>query len=69
VNLFPGRHLWEQAYFTNPAYLRLVEARFGARQRANVEAMTKVKLHRRLLGDPPPAFHDTVVPRYADAGS
>ena len=43
-----------RTYFTNPAYLRLVEDRFGARQRANVEAMAEVRLHRRLLGDPPP---------------
>lgn len=43
-----------QAYFTNPDYLRLVEARFGAPQRANVEAMAKVPLRRRLLGHTPP---------------
>lgn len=43
-----------QTYFTDPAYLRLVASRFGAAQRANVEAMAAVPLRRRLLGDPPP---------------
>jgi coproporphyrinogen III oxidase-like Fe-S oxidoreductase len=43
-----------QTYFTNPAYLRLVEDKFGAQQRANVEAMAQVKLRRRLLGHAPP---------------
>jgi len=38
-------------YFTNPAYLELVERRFGAQQRANVEDMTKIRLKRKLLGD------------------
>jgi radical SAM superfamily enzyme YgiQ (UPF0313 family) len=41
-------------YHTQPAYLELVERRFGVRQRANVEAMSKIRLKRRLLGDPPP---------------
>lgn len=40
-----------QTYFTNPAYLDLVERTFGAPQRANVEEMTKVRLKRKLLGD------------------
>lgn len=40
-----------QRYFTNPAYLALVEQKFGAVQRANVEAMSRVKLRRKLLGD------------------
>jgi anaerobic magnesium-protoporphyrin IX monomethyl ester cyclase len=40
-----------QTYFTNPAYLDLVESTFGAPQRANVEDMTKIRLKRRLLGD------------------
>lgn len=40
-----------QTYFTNPAYLNLVERRFGATQRANVEAMNKIRLRRRLVGD------------------
>ncbi len=40
-----------QKYFSNPAYLRLVEAKFGGKERANVEAMAKVRLRRKLLGD------------------
>lgn len=40
-----------QTYFTNPAYLDLVEHTFGAPQRANVEDMAKVPLRRKLLGD------------------
>ena len=38
------------AYFKNPAYLDLVEKRFGATERTNVENMSKVQLKRRLLG-------------------
>ncbi len=38
-----------QEYFSNPAYLRLVEEKFGTQERANVEAMTKIKLRRKLL--------------------
>jgi radical SAM superfamily enzyme YgiQ (UPF0313 family) len=41
-------------YFTNPAYLDLVEKRFGAVQRKNVEQMSRIQLKRKLLGDPPP---------------
>jgi radical SAM superfamily enzyme YgiQ (UPF0313 family) len=40
-----------QKYFTNSAYLKLVEAKFGITERANVEAMTKVQLRRKLFGD------------------
>lgn len=40
-----------QRYFTDPAYLDLVEQRFGAEERANVVAMAQVPLKRRLLGD------------------
>lgn len=40
-----------QTYFTNPAYLDLVERRFGAIERANVEDMAKINLKRKLLGD------------------
>lgn len=43
-----------QTYFTAPAYLDLVESRFGKTQRENVEAMAKIALKRKLLGDPPP---------------
>lgn len=38
-------------YFTNPAYLDLVETGFGVEQRANVEDMARIKLRRKLLGD------------------
>jgi anaerobic magnesium-protoporphyrin IX monomethyl ester cyclase len=41
-------------YFTNPNYLALVERRFGTEERSNVEAMSKIKLRRKLLGDVPP---------------
>jgi len=40
-----------QTYFTNPAYLGLVERTFGRQERANVEAMTAIRLKRKLLGD------------------
>ena len=40
-----------QTYFTNPEYLGLVESRFGAQQRKNVEDMSSIKLKRKLLGD------------------
>jgi radical SAM superfamily enzyme YgiQ (UPF0313 family) len=40
-----------RTYFTNPAYLALVERKFGAVQRANVEDMSRIRLRRRLLGD------------------
>lgn len=38
-------------YFTNPAFLGMVEKTFGRQQRQNVEAMTRIKLRRKLLGD------------------
>ncbi len=41
-----------QKYFTNERYLNLVEKKFGLEQRRNVEAMSKIKLRRELLGDP-----------------
>ncbi len=40
-----------RTYFSNPAYLDLVERRFGQDQRRNVEDMAKIRLKRRLLGD------------------
>jgi|SRR5215472_4399827 len=40
-----------QRYFSNPAYLSLVEKKFGEQQRKNVEDMAKVRLRRKLLGD------------------
>ena len=39
-----------QKYFSNPAYLQLVETKFGEKERANVEAMARVPLRRKLLG-------------------
>lgn len=41
-----------QEYFTNPAYLQLVESKFGTQERANVEAMTKIPLRRKLFETP-----------------
>lgn len=41
-------------YFTRKEYLALVERKFGPEQRRNVEAMSRIKLRRKLLGDPPP---------------
>jgi radical SAM superfamily enzyme YgiQ (UPF0313 family) len=38
-------------YFRNPAYLSLVERRFGATERRNVEQMSEIRLKRKLLGD------------------
>jgi len=43
-----------QKYFTCPNFLALVERKFGSEQRRNVEAMARIKLRRKLLGDPPP---------------
>jgi len=55
-HLTPGQVLrfrddaWHR-YFTAPAYLDLVQRKFGAEQRANVEALTRIQLKRKLLGD------------------
>jgi radical SAM superfamily enzyme YgiQ (UPF0313 family) len=40
-----------QTYFSNHAYLELVERKFGLQQRKNVEEMAKIRLKRKLLGD------------------
>ncbi|MEL6721696.1 MAG: radical SAM protein [Pseudomonadota bacterium] len=40
-----------QTYFTHPAYLELVERRFGQQERQNIEAMSRIRLQRQLLGD------------------
>lgn len=40
-----------QKYFSNPAYLALVEKKFGEQERKNVEDMASVRLKRKLLGD------------------
>ena len=36
-------------YFQRPEYLELVERKFGAEQRQNVEELSKIKLKRKLL--------------------
>ncbi len=41
-----------QKYFTNPAYLALLEKTFGAQQRKNVEELTRIPLRRKLLETP-----------------
>ena len=41
---------WEK-YHTNQDYLKLLESRFGEKARKDVEASTKIKLKRKLLGD------------------
>ncbi|RIX44764.1 MAG: radical SAM protein [Rhodocyclales bacterium GT-UBC] len=40
-----------QTYFTNPAYLDLVERKFGPQERQNVIDMATIPLKRKLLGD------------------
>ena len=41
-------------YYTRAAYLNLVERKFGVDERKNVEAMSRIRLRRKLLGDSPP---------------
>ncbi len=41
---------WKK-YFTNPAYLDLVERRFGSQEKRNVMDMASISLKRKLLGD------------------
>ena len=41
---------WQQ-YFTNPAYLNLVQTKFGLQERQNIEDMSSIRLKRRILGD------------------
>lgn len=41
---------WKK-YFTNPAYLDLVERRFGSQEKKNVMDMASISLKRKLLGD------------------
>jgi radical SAM superfamily enzyme YgiQ (UPF0313 family) len=40
-----------QTYFSNPSYLKLVETKFGTKERKNVEDMARIKLRRKVLGD------------------
>jgi hypothetical protein len=39
------------SYFKNPRYLDMVGRRFGPTAREHVEAMTRIRLRRKLLGD------------------
>jgi radical SAM superfamily enzyme YgiQ (UPF0313 family) len=39
------------AYFRNPRYLVSIEKKFGLKAREHVEAMTKIRLKRKALGD------------------
>jgi len=41
---------WQQ-YFTNPAFLELIQRKFGQTERSNIEEMTRIKLRRKMLGD------------------
>jgi radical SAM superfamily enzyme YgiQ (UPF0313 family) len=38
-------------YHTNPAFLNLIENKFGNQARAGIEELTKIQLKRRILGD------------------
>jgi len=38
-------------YFSNPNYLDLIARKFGPEQRRNIEALSQIRLKRRLLGD------------------
>jgi anaerobic magnesium-protoporphyrin IX monomethyl ester cyclase len=40
-----------QTYFTNPAYLNLVEQKFGSVERKNIVDMASIHLKRKILGD------------------
>ena len=40
-----------QKYFTNPAYLELVERKFGEQERKNIQDMASIKLKRKILGE------------------
>lgn len=38
-------------YFANPAYLSMIEEKFGSQVREHLEAMSETRLKRKLLGD------------------
>ena len=38
-------------YFRNPKYLKMIEEKFGVESREHIEAMAKIKLKRKILGD------------------
>ena len=39
------------SYFTNPAYLQMIEGRFGAQALEHIRGMTGIKLKRKILED------------------
>jgi radical SAM superfamily enzyme YgiQ (UPF0313 family) len=41
---------WQQ-YHENPAFLNVIENKFGAEARLGIQDLTKIKLKRRILGD------------------
>lgn len=49
--------------FSNPDYLKLVESKFGPKQRNNVEDLFQIRLKRKLLGDAPPPMKTTPAER------
>ncbi|WP_298438382.1 radical SAM protein [Geobacter sp.] len=38
-------------YFANPAYLEMIETKFGSHVRSHIEAMSATRLRRKLIGD------------------
>ncbi len=40
-----------KTYFENPSYLSLIEKKFGAIERNNIEQMSEIRLKRKVLGD------------------
>jgi radical SAM superfamily enzyme YgiQ (UPF0313 family) len=40
-----------QTYHENPAFLNLVETKFGNEAKAGIQELTRIKLRRRILGD------------------
>jgi hypothetical protein len=40
-----------QTYHENPAFLNLVETKFGNEAKLGIQDLTKIKLKRRILGD------------------
>lgn len=46
-------YAWK-VYHEHPVFLALVERRFGPVERQKIEEMARVKMRRKILGDPPP---------------
>jgi radical SAM superfamily enzyme YgiQ (UPF0313 family) len=38
-----------QTYFSHPSFLKLIEDKFGLEERKNIEAMSRIKLRRKIL--------------------